>query len=565
MGLGNRITAKNPWIINPKVDISVFIATPLFIIPLSFWLPLFIPWGVIKIIVLAISASGHHLPGFIRAYTDPNVFHRFRYRLIIVPAIFVVLSVTAAWLKLTFIYFVLIFWGTWHGSMQILGFLRIYDLKAGFKSDWTARIDYWLCLTWFVQVILWSVAKKASLISYFYLSGGPILATQGAKAFEEVWLALTILTSLAWLFMIVYNATKHRYFNLPKTLCTLSSIGFWAYCLISVHNLLIGVILWEIFHDLQYNVFVWSYNHNRVEQNLSRSALERFLFRWDAKRIALYSLCIIAYGCLSLFSQDFISIYENKRFFSSFLVQIGSVFGASALCHFYMDGFIWKLRDGKVQRDLGIQSGGEYKNRSELRHWILMGTFCIGCIALATSEYKQRKLGEVYKGDNLAELVPRSGYANFTKASQLQARGDLDSAVIFYEQAIQNDTNYSFTHALIGELKLQQGEYIGAISHLEIARVIDTDNGAITEKLTQAYFQQAFAFLQAKNGNKAKPYLIKSLELNPNNPPGWNYLAMIEHASGNRSVAREYYLKALKLDSNYSMAKDNLSRLEANK
>ena len=287
--------SKQRWVIGPAADISVLIATPLAIVPLFTLFLNFIPLAAMKLGILGISATGHHLPGLIRAYTDKSIFKQFRLRLILVPFLFLVMTALTAYFKLSLAFFVLIVWSTWHGSMQILGFLRIYDVKAGFRSALTARLDFWICLSWFIQVVLWSPSRKTSVFSSFYLAGGPLVSVSWLKVFETAWLALVVGVTTAYVCNAAYNGIKHRYLNVPKLLCLAASVGFWAYCMISVGNLIIGLIMWEIFHDLQYNVFVWNYNRARVSRNLSESKIERFLFQLDWKKIAIYTLCIVAY------------------------------------------------------------------------------------------------------------------------------------------------------------------------------------------------------------------------------------------------------------------------------
>jgi len=557
------LSIKNQkWLINPLADALVFLAAPLFIVPLLFVLPLIFSWAAIKIAVLSISATGHHLPGFIRAYTDRNIFQKFRARLIIVPVLFAAMAIAAAWYRLSYVLFVLVIWGAWHGGMQTLGFLRIYDLKNGLQSKVMAKLDFWITLTWLIQVILWSVPKKTSILSYYYLAGGPLLPVHGVALFETFWLALTALATVAWLVFILYQAIVHRYLNLPKIICLAASMGFWAYCMITVNNILIGVILWEIFHDLQYNVFVWGYNHNRVRNRFSQSGLEKFLFQWDAKRIGLYALCIAAYGCIGILNQDIFHVYDNQPVFASALSQIGNVFAASALCHFYMDGFIWKVRDAKVRRDLGIGQSSAFTGHSEIRHWVGIGALVALCAYLGISEYRHRAQPGYAAGNNLAELVPASGYANYMQAEKLRENGEAAAAIVYLQKAIALDTAYGFARGELGGMKFAAGDFAGAIADLESLPAADRDEN-ILDLLSQAYFQRAFQLLNAKDAAAAKPYLQKTLALNPQQAPAWNYLGMAEHVAGHAQAAREDYLKALELDSGYAMAKENLRLWES--
>ena len=77
--------------------------------------------------ILAIGATGHHLPGFIRAYTDPVLFRQFRTRFILAPLFLLSVYVLFFALHLQSLKLILILWGTWHGAMQVNGFLRIYE------------------------------------------------------------------------------------------------------------------------------------------------------------------------------------------------------------------------------------------------------------------------------------------------------------------------------------------------------------------------------------------------------------------------------------------------------
>lgn len=581
-------TIRTSWLINPAVDFAFFIAAPFLIVPLVHGLLGFLSMTALKLGVLSVSATGHHLPGFIRAYTDSTIFRQFRLRLILVPALLVIASAIAAYFKLSLIFCVLILWSTWHGSMQILGFLRIYDAKAGFLSALTARLDFWLCLSWFVQVVLWSIPRKTSVISAFYISGGPLIPLEWARLFERGWLALTLAVSAAYLVNLAYNAVKHRYFNASKFLCMVFSLGFWAYCISIVPNLVMGLILWEIFHDLQYNVFVWNYNRNRVRQGLSGSRIENFLFRLDWRRLGLYALCIVAYGSVGLLNQDLVHTYENRDTYANILYQIGNVFAASALIHFYMDGFIWKVRDGKVRADLGLKTAGTYRTRNGALHWALVALGFTAAAGMGASEYIHRNSPGWESRDNLAELVPESGYANFMKATRFQAADRPDSALLYYDRAIRHDANYAISHLYIAEIKHNSGDTAGAILHYEKALSADAGDEVVRANLAELYlrtgafgpaeaefrrlserhrenaeypYKAAWALLQSRKGLQAKPLLERSLALDPDQPLAWNYLGMVEQANGNMNLAGEMYRKALALDSTYVHARENLSAL----
>lgn len=583
------------WLIGPWQDMAFFIATPLAIIPafhVASWL---LPLVFLKALVLSLSATGHHLPGFIRAYTDPVVFKKFRYRLVLVPALILLLTVVAAVYKLTFIFFLLIVWGTWHGIMQVHGFLRIYDAKAGIHSALTARLDFWMSLTWFIQIILWSSGKKMSILGTFYMAGGPLFPSGAVRAFETGWLALTIGVTILFIASTAYGFTQGR-FNPLKLATMAASFAFWAYCMITVDNLIIGLLLWEIFHDLQYNAFVWSYNRSRVKRNLSHSRVERYLFHGQGTRIALYAACIILYGALGMVGHDLLNVYENRAAYGSFWSRLGTIFACSALIHFYLDGFIWKVRDAKVMEDLGMRAQAEAPGArawgggvATLKHWTFVGVVLTGSLALAASErFHWTEAQKVDLSASLVEAIPRNGYAHFLHGTDLAAAGAREAAREAYHRAIALDTNFRFLEVLVAELSLQLADTNGAIEAFEKARALDPLDTDINNALAtlymatgradraepafrallradttsaSVYYGLAFSLLQQRRGLDAKPYLERSLALDSAQPAALNYLGMVEHATGNRERARRLYEAALRLAPDYAHARENHAQL----
>ncbi len=579
------------WLIGPWQDMAFFIATPLAIIPVFHVASWLLPLVFLKALVLSLSATGHHLPGFIRAYTDPVVFKKFRYRLVLVPALILLLTVVAAVYKLTFIFFLLIVWGTWHGIMQIHGFLRIYDAKAGIHSAFTARLDFWMSLTWFVQIILWSSGKKMSILGTFYMAGGPLFPSGAVRAFETGWLALTTGVTILFVASTAYGFTQGR-FNPLKLATMTASFAFWAYCMISVNNLIIGLLLWEIFHDLQYNAFVWSYNRSRVKRNLSSSRVERYLFHGQGTRIALYATCIILYGALGMVGHDLLNVYENRAAYGSFWSQLGTIFACSALIHFYLDGFIWKVRDAKVMEDLGMKTQASpspprpaWGNVATLKHWAFVGVMLTGSLALAASErFHWTEAHKTGLSASLVEAIPRNGYAHFLHGTDLATEGELEAARSAYHRAIALDTNFRFLEALVAELSLRLADTNAAIAAFEKARALaplDAEiNGALaslymaTNRAARAepafrallrvdstnasvYYGLAFSLLQQRRGLDAKPFLERSLALDSAQPAALNYLGMVEHATGDRERARRLYEAALRLAPDYAHAREN--------
>ena len=80
-----------------------------------------------------------------------------------------------------------------------------------------------------------------------------------------------------------------------------TSIGFWWFCNNGVANILAGIALFEVFHDVQYLSLVWIYNRNRVEKDTIDRRIHAFCF--SPQRLARWTLyrSVFAYGSVWYF------------------------------------------------------------------------------------------------------------------------------------------------------------------------------------------------------------------------------------------------------------------------
>src|SRR4051812_16037077 len=185
--MNDSLASNRFWILNPRWDLALFVLSPLWI--------LFLVWAVqtrfeidsFGNALLAVGGIGHHLPGFIRAYTDPVLFRKFRTRFLLAPLFLIAICVAFTILDLQSLKLVLALWGLWHGAMQINGFLRIYDSKVGSISPATAWLDWAMCLVWFGGGFLHSDSRLLTIISFFYDAGGPAVSSGIFNLFRHAW------------------------------------------------------------------------------------------------------------------------------------------------------------------------------------------------------------------------------------------------------------------------------------------------------------------------------------------------------------------------------------------
>src|SRR5437867_621977 len=285
------------WILSSWQDLGLFVLSPMWVIPLL-WMAesRFDPNGF-GAGLLAIGATGHHLPGFIRAYTDPLLFRRFRTRFILAPLFLLGVYVLFFALHLESLKLILILWGVWHGAMQVNGFLRIYDAKAGSFSTATSWLDWAMCLVWFGGGLLYS-SRLIAIFSHLFNAGGAPIDPDTFVFFRHAWMALLAGVTAAFAVNVWKQTRTGRAPSPVKLLMMASSFALWWFAMISVSSVLVGLLLFEIVHDVQYNALVWVYNKRRVSQGMTASRVEKFLFRHSATRALLYVALILAYGSI---------------------------------------------------------------------------------------------------------------------------------------------------------------------------------------------------------------------------------------------------------------------------
>src|SRR6266404_2634314 len=337
------------WILDSWRDLILYVCTPLLLVPV------FIAaqgiWAAedIYLFVAAFGAMGHHLPGMIRAYGDRALFQRFRWRFICAPIFLVVVCAAFSLWDLKGIVLAAFMWGVWHGMMQTYGFCRIYDAKVGSFAEITRRLDFALCGIWFATAVLLSPQRMTDTLETYYSAGGPFIPPTLLRAGQQGLLALALLISALFLanFLWMWNSGKRP--SPVKLVLLITSISFWWYCNKIVASVLVGVALFEVFHDVQYLSLVWIYNRKRVESDSSIGGFMRFVFRRSGALVGVYIGLVLAYGGLSL-SKSYVGIDAVKNILTG-------VVTASALLHFYYDGFIWKVREKSTRQSLGLAGG----------------------------------------------------------------------------------------------------------------------------------------------------------------------------------------------------------------
>jgi hypothetical protein len=375
-----RVRARQNWVLDPLQDSLFIIAAPLLSLALA--LLAIQRLGVERGAELVITAHivltvAHHLPTFIRIYGDVDLFRRFKWSFVLGPVVPLAFAITMlAYLNINdypveyilYLYVFLALWDPWHFLRQHFGFMRIYDRNNGAPQALAARMDWWLCTTWFVYIMVASAQWIPDILDDLYHTASlpvalllpPTSLTVAAQLAGAAALAMTVAYAgyLAWCWRrgFVISIAK-----LALLGCTFG-VMYLTYTpnemilrLAPAWGFKVGFATLGIVHMTQYLAIVWRYDRRLAQQQRARTGWFGWLHarptRWSAALAAAgYVLFCLAYG-------DAITQRPQSRWLLSVVLAIGFT---STLMHYYYDGFIWKVRHQQNRAALGLAPVGEH-------------------------------------------------------------------------------------------------------------------------------------------------------------------------------------------------------------
>ena len=541
---------SSPWILDRWRDLVLFVGTPVLLIPI--FTAAQARWSAqdIFLFVGAFGAMGHHLPGMIRAYGDRALFDRFKIRFVVAPLAILAVCIWSSAYNIQAVQLVAMAWGIWHGMMQTYGFCRIYDAKASAKAAARARMDLALCFAWFSAAVLLSPMRFRTLLELYYESGGPVIASAVVDAIRLAVIIALGLVTIGFLWRQFSDWRAGRGASPVKITLLASSIAFWWYCNNGVQNILVGIALFEVFHDVQYLAIVWIYNRTRVERDESIGGFMRFVFRRSGALIGVYVGLVLAYGAIGL-TQSAITAEWIRH-------GLIGVVTASALLHFYYDGFIWKVREPQTRSMLGIEGAGAAALASPrlwpawVRHSLRWAALVIPFGALCATQLAGRVVPAIERTAKVAEVLPRDPKAQLNYGKALHDAGRIQEAIAKYEFAIARDPSLSEAEFCLGVAWKDLGDLDQSQQHYERSLALDPKNGKCESNLANVLLAKG---LRAE----ARQHYEHSLSLSPVLQIAHKELGDILCGEGEYRAAIAHYEAALRIQPDFVEARQNLS------
>jgi hypothetical protein len=357
---------RTSYILNRRDDWIWFIALPFAAVAIGLasrqWLS-----SVALVSFSLLVTTPHHFAGWLRAYGVSEDVKAWRGPLVIGPIV-IALSALAGirWAPMTLL---LVAW-TWdhqHSIMQQYGFARIYDFKAGTGAPSTARLDFYLNWVLYVNLMIVSPLYSEFWIRELYRFGLPISA-------ESVYVVQNISVTVVCVFLIAYvihlaDSIRRGYsINLIKYLFIASSYFLWYFTAWWSQSVLVATIAHAIMHGVQYIVIVHSSLRKKTgtrrtftnwlvqPRNIAPFLLMCLLYTVLLQLISGQPLAAFGFGAID-FALDYsapipqlglegYSTRQAHELFAALLIQ------GAPMVHYYLDSFIWKVRDENVQAGL---------------------------------------------------------------------------------------------------------------------------------------------------------------------------------------------------------------------
>lgn len=333
-----------PWLSSPGYDLVVYAGSALWGAALALALGRVVEpvklWFAFNIVFTA----AHYGPTWLRAYADRDERIHHRWSLYVFPpAVFGFAFATRHHPEV--FAFVTFFWDRWHAVMQNYGFMRLYDAKAGTSSRRRARLDFALLITTALLILSLNMGLFAPLLAALDAIGlSPVTTVATVRVIQVVFGIATACAAFAW----VLEARR-----VPRSEVSRQIPRFaFLFCLVAGHalmnttsNIFILSVHEKVYHSLQYVALTWHFSKHRAAR-ASASTGSLFQAVFAPRRWPLYLLLVAAWTLLAMVGNRLVGGQATGPGLFTSLI------GGFALCHYYFDSFLWRVRRAQVRASL---------------------------------------------------------------------------------------------------------------------------------------------------------------------------------------------------------------------
>lgn len=362
-----EVMFKTGYILNRRADSIWFLGLPFAAVALALGFQAWLPYVAVASINLWVTTP-HHYATWVRSYGMPEVWERFKARLIVGPvAIFSLTAAGLIWAPITLLLLVSA-WDHQHSIMQQHGFSRVYDFKAKTGLESTRKYD--LALHW---ILYGNMFLQAPMFRFLWIRELHRMQIPISAGFVEGLLMLSWIVTGGYLLVYLFHLRKTvkagAQINPIKYAFIAASYFLWYFVAWHTNSILLYAVAHRAMHGVQYMVMVYSYMSRSAATGASRPGLwsrltgsgrlRWFLILGGAYAVAFQLLInrpldefgfgvvnFAPYPAIPQFNIPALDYAGGYELWSQMMLY------AYALLHYYVDSFIWKVRDKQVQRGL---------------------------------------------------------------------------------------------------------------------------------------------------------------------------------------------------------------------
>jgi hypothetical protein len=358
---------KTGYILSPRADLVWFLGLPFVAVLVALGFQKWVPYVAVASVNLWITIP-HHYAGWVRSYGMPEVWARFKDRLIIGP--FVILALTGAgllWAPITLLLLVTA-WDHQHSVMQQHGLSRVYDFKAKAGLPSTGRFDITLHFVLYGFMFVHAPMFRSLWIRELYRMNIPV-SVEFVQGLLTVSLVALIGYLAVYLWHIYQTIQAGKPINPIKYAFIAASYFLWYYVAWNTNSILLYAVAHRIMHGVQYIVMVYAFMDRTARQPDKKPGFWKRIagpghLRWflvgGAAYAVLFQLLInhpldefgfgvvnfAPYPAIPQFNLPALGFDASYALFSQMMVY------SYGMMHYYLDSFIWKVRDKQVQAGL---------------------------------------------------------------------------------------------------------------------------------------------------------------------------------------------------------------------
>ena len=358
---------RTGYILSGSADLVWFLGLPFAAVLIALGCQRWLPYVAVASVNLWITVP-HHYATWVRTYGMPEVWQRFKERLVVGPIVILLFTIVGLLTAPITLLLLVTAWDHQHSIMQQHGLSRVYDFKAKAGLASTPRYD--LALHW---VLYSHMLVNAPMFRHLWVRELHRLQIPISASFLES------LIAASWVVLVAYLA-----FYLAHVLRTIrsgsavnpikyafigSSYFLWYYVAWSTNSILLYAVAHRIMHGVQYIVMVYAFmGRTAMKREMSTGLWQHMVgrgrMRWfvlgGIAYAAVFQLLInrpmdeFGFGVVNFAPYPAITQLGLPALDYSASYQLWSltVVYLAGVMHYYVDSFIWKVRDPKVQEGL---------------------------------------------------------------------------------------------------------------------------------------------------------------------------------------------------------------------